>query len=129
MTAMQAMDIKLLRDFARLWAQGLAIALVLAAGVTVIIMSVGMSRALNDSRDAYYSSNRFAHVFGSANRAPDSLARDIAAIPGVMQVDPQVRSYATLDIPDRAKPATGLLISWVPGQIPPLNVPVLRSGR
>ncbi len=38
---MQAIDKKLLRDFGRLWAQGLAIALVLAAGITVIIMSIG----------------------------------------------------------------------------------------
>jgi hypothetical protein len=69
---MQALDKKLFRDFARLWLQGLAIAVVLA-GVAVILMSVGMSRALNETRAAYYDDNRFAHVFASARRAPDSL--------------------------------------------------------
>ena len=126
---MAAIDLKLLRDFRRLWAQGLAIALVLAAGVTVIIMSVGMSRALNESRAAYYAQNRFADVFAAARRAPDSLAREIAQIPGVMQGETQVRAYASLDIPGRSKPATGHLISRDLATDPQLNIPILRSGR
>ncbi|WP_246594580.1 ABC transporter permease [Mameliella sediminis] len=126
---MHAMDLKLLRDFRRLWLQGLAIALVLAAGVAVILMSVGMSRALNETRSAYYDSNRFAHVFASARRAPDSLALRLRDIEGVAQVETQVRSYAILDIPGRSKPATGLLISRPESGEPLLNVPLLRSGR
>lgn len=126
---MQAIDRKLLRDFGRLWAQGLAIALVLAAGVTVIIMSIGMSRALNESRSAYYAQNRFADVFVSARRAPDSLLADLRAIPGVIEIEPQVRGYATMDIPGRAKPATGLLLSYDAADPPSLNIPILRSGR
>ncbi len=67
---MRALDRKLLRDFRRLWAQTLAIALVLACGVAVILMSVGMSAALDDTRAAYYERNRFAEVFAQARRAP-----------------------------------------------------------
>lgn len=126
---MHAMDIKLLRDFRRLWVQGLAIALVLAAGVAVILMSSGMSRALNETRSAYYETNRFAHVFASARRAPDSLIHRLRDIEGVAQVQTQVRSYALLDIPGRAKPATGLLISRPESGEPALNVPLLRKGR
>ncbi|WP_299920763.1 FtsX-like permease family protein [uncultured Pelagimonas sp.] len=126
---MQALDIKLLRDFRRLWLQGAAIALVLAAGVAVILMSVGMSRALNDTRTAYYDQNRFAHVFASARRAPESLLSELRAIPGVAEIEAQVRNYAVLDIPGRAKPATGLLISRPEDGMPRLNVPLLRSGR
>ena len=48
---MEALDRKLLRDFGRLWAQFLAIALVLAAGVAVLLMSFGMSKALDETRD------------------------------------------------------------------------------
>lgn len=128
-SVMQAIDRKLWRDFVRLWAQGLAIALVLAAGITVIIMSVGMSRALNDSREAYYAQNRFGDLFAGARRAPDGLIQDIRNIPGVMEVEAQVRNYATLDIPGRAKPATGLLLSFDPMRPPALNIPILRSGR
>ena len=128
-SGLPAIDRKLLRDFARLWAQGLAIALVLAAGVTVILMSVGMSRALNESREAYYAQNRFADLFAGARRAPDSLVSDIRDIPGVMEVEAQVRTYATVDIPGRAKPASGLLLSLNPDEPPALNIPILRAGR
>lgn len=126
---MHALDLKLLRDFKRLWVQGIAIALVLAAGVAVILMSVGMSRALNDTRAAYYDQHRFADVFASARRAPDSLLPELRAISGVVDIEAQVRNYAVLDIPGRAKPATGLLISRPEdgGQV--LNIPLLRSGR
>jgi putative ABC transport system permease protein len=126
---MQALDLKLLRDFRRLWLQGLAIALVLAAGVAVILMSVGMSRALNETRTAYYDTNRFAHVFGSARRAPNSILADLRDIAGVAQVEVQVRAYAVLDIPGRAKPATGLLISRPDTGDQALNLPILRHGR
>ncbi|MGH1415245.1 MAG: FtsX-like permease family protein [Pelagimonas sp.] len=126
---MQALDLKLLRDFRRLWMQGAAIALVLAAGVAVILMSVGMSRALNETRATYYDQHRFAHVFASARRAPDSLMSELRAIDGVAQIEAQVRSYAVLDIPGKAKSATGLLISRPEDGEPLLNVPLLRSGR
>ncbi|MGP6088577.1 ABC transporter permease [Antarctobacter jejuensis] len=126
---MHAMDIKLFRDFRRLWVQGLAIALVLAAGVAIILMSVGMSRALNETRSAYYDSNRFAHIFASARRAPDSLVARLRDIEGVAAVEAQVRFYAVVDVPGRAKPATGHLISWPDSGAPELNIPLLRSGR
>ena len=50
---MHALDRKLLRDFIRLWAQALAIAMVLACGVAALLTSFGMYQALGDSRDAY----------------------------------------------------------------------------
>ena len=60
---MQALDRKLIRDFRRLWAQALAIALVLACGVAILQTSFGMSQALEDTRAAYYERNRFADIF------------------------------------------------------------------
>lgn len=129
MSVMQAIDRKLLRDFIRLWAQGLAIAFVLAAGVSVIIMSSGMSRALNESRETYYAQNRFADLFAGAKRAPDGLVSDLRNIEGVMEVEAQVRSYATLDIPGRSKSATGYLISTDRTRPMALNIPSLRSGN
>ena len=47
---MEAIDIKLLRDFQRLWLQALAIALVLACGVAILLTSVGLSVALSEVR-------------------------------------------------------------------------------
>jgi putative ABC transport system permease protein len=51
---MHAIDRKLIRDFRRLWAQALAIALVLACGVAILLTSLGMYRALDETRTAYY---------------------------------------------------------------------------
>ena len=50
---MQALDKKLLRDFARLWKQALAIALVLACGVAILLMALGTYKSLSDTRETY----------------------------------------------------------------------------
>ena len=80
---MRALDIKLLRDLKRLWAQALAIALVIAGGVATLILAVGSYRSLDETRTAYYERNRFADVFAVVNRAPKTLIDQVAEIPGV----------------------------------------------
>jgi putative ABC transport system permease protein len=64
-----ALDIKLLRDFRRLWAQALAVALVLACGVATLILAIGSYRSLEETRRAYYERYRFGDVFASVTRA------------------------------------------------------------
>ena len=71
---MRALDLKLIRDVRRMWAQALAIALVLAAGVATVILGVGAHDSLSGTRTTYYESNRFADVFASVTRAPNGLA-------------------------------------------------------
>jgi len=126
---MQALDRKLLRDFRRLWAQALAIALVLACGVAIFITSFGMYRALEETRIAYYERNRFADVFSDARRAPLSLAREIETIEGVWAVETRVSGAAILDIPGRSKSAVGRILSIPSSGRFSLNVPLLRSGH
>ncbi len=129
MVVLHALDKKLLRDFRRLWAQGIAIALVLGAGVAVMMMSVGMSGALEETRATYYERNRFADVFADVKRAPLTLLPEIRALPGVWAAEPRVEFYAVLDIPGRTRSATGHIISLpASGEPPVLNVPILRSG-
>ncbi len=125
---MHALDRKLLRDFSRLWAQALAIALVLGCGVAVILMSFGMSAALDGTRKAYYERNRFADVFVSARRVPRTLLPEIAAIDGVAAVEARVTAHAVLDLPGRAQSAVGQVLSLPAAGLPRLNVPLLRSG-
>ncbi|MDJ0627858.1 MAG: ABC transporter permease [Rhodobacter sp.] len=126
---MRALERKLFRDFFRLWAQGLAIALVLACGVSIFLMSFGMFLALTDTRDAYYERNRFADVFASLRRAPKSLIPEIEAIEGVYAVEARVSGSAILDLPGKVESAVGQLISLPVSGPPALNVPLLRSGR
>jgi putative ABC transport system permease protein len=120
---------KLLRDARRLWAQVLAIALVLASGVATFILGAGAYQSLAMTRAAYYESNRFADVFAEVTRAPKALAAEIAAIPGVAVVEPRIAKIAMTDIPGMAEPASVLVLSLPDVKAPELNQLYLRSGR
>src|SRR6056297_1041421 len=109
---MQALDKKLMRDFGRLWVQGLAIAVVLACGVAILLTAFGMNTALTDTRDAYYERNRFADIFAETRRAPRTLLPDIVEIPGVVAAEARVEGAAVLDLPGREELAMGRILSW-----------------
>ncbi|MFC3165775.1 ABC transporter permease [Ciceribacter thiooxidans] len=126
---MRALDIKLLRDFVRLWAQALAIALVVAGGVATLILAVGSHRSLDETRAAYYERYRFADVFATVTRAPRALLDQIAEIPGVAAVDARITKLALLDIPNYSEPATGEVISLPEIGEPVLNRIYMRAGR
>jgi hypothetical protein len=51
------LDRKLLRDLLRMWAQVLAIALVMACGVATIVIAVGGYRSLEQTREAFYDAS------------------------------------------------------------------------
>ena len=51
---MSVLDRKLFRDLLRLWAQALALALVLGGGVATLLLAVGSWRSLGETRIAYY---------------------------------------------------------------------------
>ena len=126
---MQALDIKLLRDFKRLWKQALAIALVLACGVAILLMGLGMYTALSDTRATYYERNRFADVFVTIQRAPQRLAAELAAIEGVWAVETRTAGNTVLDVPGSLVSVTGRILSLPPDTVPRLNVPILKTGR
>jgi len=124
-----ALDRKLFRDFRRLWAQALAIALVAAAGVMTLLVGIGTYRALYETRTAYYDRYAFADVFATAIRAPNSLTERILAIPGVSRIDTRVQSSAVLDIPGLVEPASGLILSIPDRGESVLNKLVLMDGQ
>ncbi len=126
---MATLDIKLLRDLRRMWAQALAIALVVAGGVASLVMAVGSLNSLEETRIAYYERLQFADVFATARRAPKALLTEIAEIPGVAAAEGRIVKLALLDIPEFAEPATGEFISLPEGGQPRLNQLYLRSGR
>ena len=126
---MATLDIKLLRDLRRMWAQALAIALVVAGGVASLVMAVGSLNSLEETRIAYYERLQFADVFAMARRAPKALLTEIAEIPGVAAAEGRIVKLALLDIPEFAEPATGQFISLPEGGQPRLNQLYLRSGR
>ena len=126
---MRALDRKLLRDLRRLWAQALAIALVVAGGVATLLLAVGSHRSLEETRNAYYERHRFADVFATVRRAPKALIKHVAEIPGVAAVDTRIAKLALLDIPNFPAPATGQVISLPDHAEPALNTIYMRVGR
>jgi putative ABC transport system permease protein len=126
---MSALDIKLLRDLRRLWAQVLAIALVIGGGVATYVLAVGSYRSLDETRIAYYERYGFADVFALAKRAPRSLLDQIGRIPGVAAADARISRLALLDIAGYAEPASAQFISLPDYGEPVLNRIYLRQGR
>src|SRR3990170_854862 len=126
---MRVLDLKLFRDLRRLWAQALAIALVIAGGVATLVLAVGSFRSLDETRVAYYERNGFADVFAVVRRAPKTLVDRIAEIPGVAAVNARIEKLALLDLPNFREPATGQFISLPEDGEPALNRPYLRIGR
>jgi len=123
------LDRKLARDIRRLWAQSLAIALVLACGVGILAMSYGPEQSLSETRASYYERNRFGDVFSGAVRAPDALADEIARIDGVTRVQTRISKFAILDIEGLAEPAVGRLLSLPASGRPVMNLPTVSAGR
>jgi len=124
-----ALDLKLLRDLKRLWAQALAIALVVAGGVATLVLAVGTHHSLDETRTAYYERYGFGDVFAQVRRAPNAVVRQIEEIPGVAAVEPRIAQLALLDIPDFREPATGQIISIPDKREQVLNRLYMRSGR
>ena len=126
---MRALDKKLLRDMVRLWAQALAIALVMASGVTTLILAVGAYRSLEETRTAYYERYRFAEVFAHTKRAPQFVEQQILKISGVAAVQTRISEFALLDIEGMEQPATGMALSLPDRKEARLNRIYLRKGR
>ncbi|MGI9480803.1 MAG: FtsX-like permease family protein [Hyphomicrobiales bacterium] len=126
---MNKLDVKMIRDLRRIWAQALAIAMVLASGVATLVLGIGAYRSLDETRSAYYERYRFADLFAYAERAPNALKQEILQIPGVATADTRLVSSALLDVEGMAEPATGRVVSLPDNVQPALNRLYMRRGR
>ncbi len=124
-----AIDRKMLRDLWRMRGQAVAIALVAAAGVAMYVMAAGTFASLSATRDAYYDRYRMPDIFAGAVRAPESAAREIALLSGVLRADSRIVGQATLDMVGVDEPVLARLVSWDPSKPENLGRPYLRAGR
>lgn len=129
MIALAPLRMKLARDLWRLRAQVLACALVMAAGVTTLVLGVGAHASLERTRATYYEAYRFGDVFASVTRAPKSLQGAIAEIEGVVAVQTRIARIAILTLDGMAEPGTAMLISSPGDAAGALNRLYLRAGR
>lgn len=126
---MKALDRKLLRDLRLMWSQALTVALVVASGVAGFITSYSAFDSLSWSRDLYYAEARFADVFATLKRAPLSLQRQLAQIPGAAHVQTTLSHVVPISIENVADPIVGRLIGLDVKLPQQLNTVHLRRGR
>ena len=126
---MSALNRKLLRDLWRLRGQVLAIAMVVASGVAVLVMSLATLSSLQETAFTYYERYRFADIFASVTRAPEQLAARIADIPGVQHAETRISKLATLDMAGFEEPVIGQLVSIPEHGESVLNRLALLAGR
>ncbi len=126
---MNSLNRKLLRDLWQLRGQVIAIALVVACGIACFVLAKSAYNSLQLTQATYYDQYRFADVFVSLKRAPETLKAQIAQIPGVGQVQTRIVVDVTLDVPELKEVPTGRLISIPEKNSPLLNNIYIRQGR
>lgn len=126
---MRALDKKLWRDLWRMRVHAAAVMLVLACGLSVFVMAVGMRESLERTRADYYAERRMADLAVSLVRAPDRVAASIADAPGVAAVETRIGGLALLDVDKIEEPASARLVSLPEHGRPGVNDLVLRRGR
>jgi putative ABC transport system permease protein len=124
-----ALNRKLLRDLWKMRGQAFAIAMVVAAGVSLYVTYLANYESLRRTQAAYYEQQRFGDVFASLKRAPLSLGADIRDLPGVTAVELRVVAEVVLDVEGLDAPAHGRLVSIPADRRPLVNDLYLRRGR
>jgi putative ABC transport system permease protein len=125
-----ALHVKLVRDIWQLRGQILAVVLVAAVGIANLVMSRATLESLQASRERFYREFAFADVFVDLRRAPEAVARRLAAIPGVAAVETRVTGFGRARLPGFTEPIGAQVLSLPDTRgRHTLNRLYLRQGR
>lgn len=123
------LDRKLLRELLAMRMQVLAIALVIAAGVCVQLLSSGLVTSLVDTRQAFYDRSLMADIWAQMVRAPMTVADDISQLPGVLSVEPRLRFGIRIGTGTSADQVLGEILSVPDTRDPRVNRLQISQGR
>jgi len=126
---MKALHRKALRDLWHMRGQALAIAMVIASGIAMLVMSAATLDSLQDTRDRLYRDYRFSDVWAQVKRAPEALAQRVAELPGVNEVETRLIAGAKIELPGFHEPIEAVVQSLPDQSEPAQNRLYLRSGR
>jgi putative ABC transport system permease protein len=107
----------------------IAIAVVVMVGVASFVAMQSMVPHLRGSQQRYYQSAHFADLWVSVSQAPDALAAELRAIPGVRALETRVAENVVLEVPGLAGLATGRLLSHPTRRELAVNRLRVRAGR
>jgi putative ABC transport system permease protein len=128
-SSMLALHRKLVRDLRLLRGQVITITLVVACGIASFVALRGNYASLVGARDRLYERQRFADVFSSLERAPQTLRDRIESIPGVRRVETRIVEQAMLPLEDVPEPLRARVASLPADGSDSLNWIRLESGR
>ncbi|MDH5491470.1 MAG: ABC transporter permease [Myxococcales bacterium] len=123
------LDRKLLRDLRAMTGQVLTISLVVACGIGAFVATRATYASLRESQAAYYERYRFGDVFARLERAPNAIAGQVEALPGVAVAYPRIVDTIRLPMPNLSEPAIGMAISLPAHGRAALNDVHLAAGR
>ncbi|MBE9527228.1 MAG: FtsX-like permease family protein [Proteobacteria bacterium] len=127
---MKTLDRKLFRELWMIKGQVLAIVLVIASGLSTVIMSYSTLSSLQQTRERYYLEYGFADLFVSLKRAPVSLLDRIEKIAGISQANQLIKASIRIELENYNGSIQGQLVSLNPPEIKKrLNQIYLREGR
>jgi putative ABC transport system permease protein len=126
---LSALDRKLIRDLWHMRGQVVTVAMIVASGIATYVTMRGAYESVEQAQQQHYARYHFADVFAQLKRAPNSLAAEIGAIPGVSVVQTRVVVEVNLDVPGLDEPAVGRLVSIPQHREVMLNDLFLRRGR
>ncbi|MCR9292481.1 MAG: FtsX-like permease family protein [bacterium] len=126
---MRKLDRKLLRDLSQLKGQSIAIAMVIAAGIAVFVMSMCAYVSMKGGQQRFYRDFAFADIFAEAKRCPEPLLERIGQISGVATAEGRLVFDVLLIVSGMQEPGTAKLISLPESGDQKLNRLHITRGR
>ncbi|HUS40506.1 MAG TPA: ABC transporter permease [Pirellulales bacterium] len=126
---MRQLDRKLLRELRRAPGLLLAIASIILIGVMMFVYMRSTFYNLNTAKAQYYAQGQMADFWIDIKKAPITELSAVGEIAGVTDMRSRIQFFATVDLPDVAKPLNGLVLS-LPDQRQTLinDIHLVRGG-
>ena len=125
---MNILDRKLLRELRASGGVLLAIALIIAVGVTLFVYMRSTYFNLKMAQAGYYTQGRMADFWIDLKKAPVTELAALAELPGVMEIRSRIQFFATVDLDRAKKPLNGLVLSLPDARTTVINDIQLMRG-
>lgn len=122
------LDRKLLRDLLRLRASILGILAIIALGVACLVALASAYQNLQAAKDDYYARSQLAHFWIDIRRAPLAIVDDLAAVPGVLSIQPRIISETNITLEGVIEPITAQVVSLGMQDSQSINRVILMRG-
>lgn len=125
---MSVLHVKLRRDLWHNRSMLAAVVAIVMVGVGCLVGFLTTSQNLQLAKRDYYQRTFLADFWVDLKKAPVSEAMRLASVPGVASVRNRLMASVTVDMPDLARPLSGMLLSMPERRQDVINNLLLTSG-